>query len=70
MAVSPPMAPDPRIALREFVSPRPHRDVTLCGRPAVLGRRAVQALISVLRDLPGGFTEPLGEAVPTEPVSV
>lgn len=70
MAVSPPMAPDPRIALREFISPRPHRDVTLCGRPAVMERRAVQALISVLRDLPGGFTEPLGQAVPTEPVSV
>ena len=65
MAVSPPMAPDPRIALREFISPRPHRDVVLCARPSVLDRRAVQALIAVLRDLPGGLVEPLGDGVPT-----
>ncbi|MDN6513862.1 MAG: hydrogen peroxide-inducible genes activator, partial [Acidipropionibacterium jensenii] len=48
-----------RIALREFTEPRPHRDVVVCGRAAVLERRAVRALVAVLRDLPGGLVEPL-----------
>lgn len=64
MAVSPPMAPEPRVVLREFTAPRPHRDVSLCGRPAVLERRTVRALDAVLRDLPQGLTTPLGP-VPT-----
>jgi len=70
MAVSPPMAPDPRIALREFTEPRPHRDVVVCGRAPVLERRAVKALIGVLRDLPGGLVDPLGAEPSLEAVSL
>ena len=59
-AVSAPKPKDPRIVVREFTQPRPHRDIVACGRPAGMTRPSVLTLINILRDLPGDIVEPLG----------
>ena len=59
-AVSAPKPKDPRIVVREFTQPRPHRDIVACGRPAGMTRPSVLTLISILRNLPGDIVEPLG----------
>lgn len=59
-AVSAPKPKDPRIVVREFTRPRPHRDIVVCGRPAAMTRPSVLTLINILRDLPGDIVEPLG----------
>lgn len=59
-AVSAPTPVDPRIVVREFTRPRPHRDIVVCGRAATMERPSVSALVSVLRTLPTDLVEPLG----------
>jgi LysR family hydrogen peroxide-inducible transcriptional activator len=61
-AVSAPFYADPRIVVREFTHPRPHRDIVVCGRATTMTRPAVQALVAILRQLPGDVIEPLGVA--------
>ena len=61
-AISTPLHADPRIVVREFTRPRPHRDIVVCSRPATMNRPAVHALITILRQLPSDVVEPLGVA--------
>lgn len=61
-AISAPLHADPRIVVREFTHPRPHRDIVVAGRPATMHRPAVQTLTTILRQLPGDVVEPLGVA--------
>ena len=61
-AISAPLRADPRIVVREFTHPRPHRDIVVAGRPATMNRPAVQTLITILRQLPDDVVEPLGVA--------
>ncbi|MGK2309069.1 LysR substrate-binding domain-containing protein [Cutibacterium sp. V947] len=51
---------DPRIVVREFTQPRPHRDIVVCGRPGAMTRPSALALVNILRSLPGRIVEPLG----------
>jgi len=43
---------DARLCLREFVAPRPHRDIALVARPTVVLRPQVQQLVDVCHHLP------------------
>ncbi|NKN51463.1 hydrogen peroxide-inducible genes activator, partial [Clostridioides difficile] len=61
-AISAPLHADPRIVVREFTHPRPHRDIVVAGRPATMHRPAVQTLATILWQLPGDVVEPLGVA--------
>ena len=58
MSVTDPMPVDPRIVLREFIAPAPHRDIVLCARPSVFSRPAVLVLLDVLRSLPSDMVCP------------
>lgn len=61
-AITAPLHADPRLAVREFTHPRPHRDIVACGRAATMSRPAVQSLVTILRQLPTDIVEPLGVA--------
>lgn len=58
LAVSAPIPDNPRVVLREFTEPRPHRDVQLVARPAVLERVEVQNVLDVCRHLPTDLVSP------------
>lgn len=60
MGLSAPVPPDPRIVVREFTQPRPHRDIVVCTRPSTTERASVRTLVDILRTIPGHLVEPLG----------
>lgn len=61
LAVAPPVTPNPSIVLRRFRDPAPHRDIALLWRRTSVFRDLLPEVADVLRHLPGGLVEPLGE---------
>ncbi len=59
LAVAAPVTPNPRIVLRRFADPAPHRDIALLWRRTSVFRELLPEVAAVLRDVPGGLVRPL-----------
>jgi LysR family hydrogen peroxide-inducible transcriptional activator len=59
LAVRPPVAPSPAIALRAFRDPAPHRDIALVWRRTSVFRDMLPEIAHVLRTVPGDVVHPL-----------
>lgn len=59
LAVAPPVIDNPRVALRRFADPAPHRDLALFWRKTSVYRELMPRIAEVLRDSAGELVHPL-----------
>ncbi|WP_425307383.1 LysR substrate-binding domain-containing protein [Ammonicoccus fulvus] len=59
LSVAPPVTENPRIALRRFADPAPHRDLALFWRKTSVYRELMPQIAEVLRESAGALVEPL-----------
>ena len=59
LSVAPPVTENPRIALRRFADPAPHRDLALFWRKTSVYRELMPHIAEALRESAGALVEPL-----------